>query len=950
MIIVLFSTFFILDKNHKIYSNNNFREDYIPKLSETESNSQIIQNILDEWILNYTHNNYYSQLYIPSLQGTYYAIYILDALDRLDLINQTIIVDYILDQFNDQYNIFLDEYAKRYIDQNFNLEDYPLSSLLETNCYAILTLDIFDQLDVIDINNFIQFIWSCYNYSTGGFIGRAYKPNLDTNFKIATLDNTYFAVKTLDILLDNWNEYTNERDSIIEYVNDLQSTIPVPVYFGGFLNDNKSELYSLKSFEPNIFSSYYAIKTLEIFNMVGTIRIDDINQYFDFLYQEKYNYFNFAGVYSHYSNYSNIAATSIGLDLSIKTGNTNINQTRILEFILDNRNDIGIWDISTNYHSHELIDTFQVIRSLKESQNLDILTLSDKIKITNALNMFKTDKGFAFTSNEFTSQKLIYSIIESFYIYDRISDLDIQRLYTQIKSSFYNISTEGSGFYSYIDSDKNYLKFRLYPVEYFNLGNHAHLQEIDCITTHKNVYMALNSLNRLFRLDDFKLIHNLEDILNTTIYSQYLEESSNNFGLFLSFSPSIPLREEDYESIIFFEDTYYAIKVIEYLSNYLNLGNVSDLILDKTALVTYLIKHIVETPSLMYFNCSYNFDITTILQNTYFFVELAKILGVSIVNVEKIKSFVEMNINYTNIKNIYYCYKINEILDLEINFDYHLTQSLIRKIYSKEFNNFYLNSDRNNFNSEVLYWICYMAKNNQLEINLNLTNNILLHSEIYLNITINNIILDDYSPYSVVKFESEQLGTFPLEKQPDNSFFKTLYIPLDLTLYPTIFGNITLYKGTSLIFSKPISIETTYNLDYTYNIIRDRNIINFQLNSSLITGYGRESFSEQRAFIEIYLDDQLIGTEFLDMLNLDTFNEFTLSYSMTQTGEYFFRMVLNDGLNPELLEIGSFSTEFSKISSMDPSTFMMPLGICMVGMPGSVIAYTSYKKNKKKVN
>ncbi|MBY9007897.1 MAG: hypothetical protein KGD63_14240 [Candidatus Lokiarchaeota archaeon] len=946
MMLIVFSAFFISKTSTQLSAEQYISKDNIISTSDLKSNSKIIEDILDGWIANYSENNYFSQEYIPSLQGTFYALYIFEALDKLDIINQTNIGNYVLDQFNDDYNFFIDDYVNRYMDQNYNWEFYPLTSILEINCYAILTLDILDQLDKINTEDMIQFIWSCYDSNAGGFIGQTYDPNLEEGFKTATLDNTYYAVKTLDILMENWNAYTNEIDAIINYINDLQNTIPEPIFFGGFLNDNNSELDSLKIFEPNILSSYYAIKTLEIFNMIGTIRIDDINQYFDFLYQEEHNYFEF----SVKIGYANFAATSIGLDLSIITGNTNINETALLEFLIDNRNEFGIWDISTSYYnSHELIDTFQIIRSLRESQNLNILTSIDKIKITNALNMYKSYKGYAFTSNKLTKQEFLYSIIESFDLYDRISDLDIHELYKKIEFSYYKLNNESCGFYSYININENYNQYRTYPVEHFNFGEHNHLQEIDYIYSHKNVYMALKSLEILYKLDDFEVVNNLEELLNSTINSQFLQESSEKFGLFLSYLPPNFFSIERKEKLIFFEHAYYAVKTIEYLSQYLNLGNISQMILDKTALITYLVKNIVETPTTMYFNDSYNFNIENTLQNTYFLIDMSDILGESLIDAQKIRTFILENIDYTNIKNIYYCYKINEILSLDINFNFNLAQSLVKVIYSEQSNNFYLTSDHERIDSEILYWICYMAKNNDLEINMEFEENILIHSENFFNISINNIILEDYSPYSIVKFESDQLGTILLNKQEDNSFYGIISIPLDSSNYPVVYGNISLYEGTLPIFTKNISIQTSYSLDYSYNITKIGDSISVELNSSLITGYGREAFSEKEAFLEIYINEALIRTESLSMTEENSWNEFLTSYKMSQSGDYTFKLFLDDGLASEPLEITVFETNHNENVLINPSTLMMPLGIFMIGMPGSLFVYTTYRKNKNKL-
>ena len=947
VLIALFSICLVFSNNNHILAGEPINTENKISTSSLQSNSQIIEDVLNDKVADYNENGYFSQLYSPSLQGTYYALYILQALDRLDLINQTAITNYILDQFNENYNIFMDDYAFRYLDADFNLKHYPLTSILEINSYAILSLQILNKLDLVNNQSMVDFIWSCFDSSIGGFIGQTYDPNLKEEFKIAILDNTYYAVKTLDLIMENWNAYTTERNAIINYINSLQTTISVEFLFGGFFNDNQTDLDTLNIFEPNILSCYYAIKTLEIFNMVGTIQIDDFNQYLNFLYEEDHDYFDFTGLL-RYANFSNLAATSIGLDLSIKTGNTNIDTPAILDFLINNRNEFGIWDISTSYNYHELIDTFQVIRSLKESGNLNILTPNNKDEIANALNLYRSYRGYSFTSNSLTRQELINSLVSSLELYNRISDLEIHELYKEIELSYFELGNESRGFYSYMNVDGKYFLFRTYPIEYYNLCEHNYVEEINYISSPKNTYMALNSLEKLFKLDDFESYYDLEVLLNSTIKSQFLEESSDYFGGFLSFLPNLPLSIEKQEKMIFFENAYYAVKVIEYLSRYLGIGDVSSLLQDKTALLTYLVKNIVETATTMYYNPDSSNKMEIILQDTYFLIDMLNVLGESIINEQKIKTFVLENIDYINIKNIYYCYKIDKILNLGIDFNYDLTHSLVKEIYREDLNDFYISTKHNKIDSEILYWICYMAKVDELEVGIDYNDPIFLHSQNNINVSINNIILEDYGPYSIVKFESQQIGTVVLNKQEDNSYKGILSVPLNSECYPFIYTNISLYEGTNQIFSKEITLDTTYGVDYTHEITKNGNTIKFEVNSSLITGYGRESYSKKHVFMQIYLDGDLINNQSFTMIEGGTWNYFIGEYQMIHTGNYTIELYLDDGINSEPIKITTYNSSYSIEALIEPTIFMMPLGIFMIGMPGTVIAYTSYQKNKKK--
>ncbi len=246
--------------------------------------SGLINEILDTKMDNFDSKGYFPQIFHPSLQATYYALAILDEIERLNTINQTYVKHFIMAHYNSTSHVFMDDYARRYLDIDITKKYYHLSSLLEVNCYAILSLDILDSLNLIDIQDSIDFVWSCYNPVTSGFIGQPYDGSLAEYFKIATMDNSFFAILTLDLLMADWNNYLNEKNELIQYINSLQSINTLYWYFGGFYNDDDTSLDTLSIFEPNLLSSYYCIKSLEIFDMVDTIRINDFYQYLDGLY------------------------------------------------------------------------------------------------------------------------------------------------------------------------------------------------------------------------------------------------------------------------------------------------------------------------------------------------------------------------------------------------------------------------------------------------------------------------------------------------------------------------------------------------------------------------------------------------------------------------------------------------------------------------------------------
>jgi hypothetical protein len=75
-------------------------------------------------------------------------------------------------------------------------------------------------------------------------------------------------------------------------------------------------------------------------------------------------------------------------------------------------------------------------------------------------------------------------------------------------------------------------------------------------------------------------------------------------------------------------------------------------------------------------------------------------------DLQKIKNFIESNVDYANIKNIYYSFKISEILDLRLIFDAEAVQELVQAIYSEQTREFYITSDHQEISHEIFLWIC----------------------------------------------------------------------------------------------------------------------------------------------------------------------------------------------------------------------------------------------------
>ena len=145
LIILAFSTVSAANNNKVIYENYNESPDISSPLNPRPSFSQNLDNInsiFSAKLNNYNNSGYFPQIYESSFQATYYALHALNATEKLGEINQTKIVNYIMTHYNSSSHIFMDKYAYRYLDTDISKAYYPLSSVLEVNCYAILSLDL----------------------------------------------------------------------------------------------------------------------------------------------------------------------------------------------------------------------------------------------------------------------------------------------------------------------------------------------------------------------------------------------------------------------------------------------------------------------------------------------------------------------------------------------------------------------------------------------------------------------------------------------------------------------------------------------------------------------------------------------------------------------------------------------------------------------------------------
>jgi hypothetical protein len=817
IIILLFFGVSINEKlvNRDIQSRQSYYQHEMVTQSSSESTLQIINEIFDNKASSYATEGYFPQLYETSLQATYYGLSILQSLGKLDVINTSKMTDYIMDHYNSSSGVFMDTYSSRYLGTDFSQSYYPLSTLLEVNCFALLSLSLLGSLGLINIGKSIDFIWSCYNPVSSGFIGQSYHSNLEDEFKISTMDNTYYALITLDLLISTWTSYQTYQDELIAYINSLQNTNAGSWQYGGFYNDRSGSFDSLGYWllEPNLLSSYYCIKSLELFEIVSSINNASFHQFVDSLYDPTNHYYRISQV--DFDNFGNIIATALSLELSEIMSYPIINDT--LTFLYTNRNAVGLWDGSTSSHKYELIDTFQILRSIFNAGEISIFN-SDNTQqiITSLFTLFSSPQAFFLIPQEYNTMDLTYTMIKSFNLVNKISELDLQALYSDICDTYYyNDYFFINGFYSYIIKDDGYKGFRSFPLPYYSDGNKTYIDSIGYLMSHKATFQAVDSLLRMHKLDDFAATHNLSRLLDHILATQFLNDTyTDQNGGFLPMMVYDPSRAEQQSKKIFLEYSFYAIRTMELLTNQLSIGDITFLSFDIDGLVTYLLRNIIESSEILYFQPFHSNDTDTILQNTYYMIYILKTLDTYTLNTQKIENYINERIDYSNIKNIYYCYKLSQLLDLQYEFDSGLVQDLIRTIYSDSLHEFYMTSSREIINQEILLWICDIATSDPLKIVVQYDEQVLLGTYLSVTASLSNLVLSEFEYNLSFQFECAQLGNFVMEKEDSNHFSLQLYIPQRATNYPSIEGKLVAYDTHHRLAEKSIIVYTVYNQKY----------------------------------------------------------------------------------------------------------------------------------------
>jgi len=697
LLLVLFSIYGILGLS--IFPKEQV---HFPHSSSMSDNFML--ELLEDKSLIYGQKGYFPNVYEPSIQATYYGLSILNAIGRLDLIHKPTIRDFIMSFYNNETHLFWDSYAYRATDLTTFERPYPLASSLEINCYAVLSLEILGYLHLVDSSAMIDFIMRCINSTTSGFIGQEYDPNLFLYEKIATADNTFYAIKIVDILTD-WITYPNLRNNLITFICGLQNSN------GGFFNDEDKAFSSLGYNEPNIASNYYCIKSLELLNDLTGFNNVTFETYMMELYDNESNSFRF---YSAYEDEYNIIATAMGIEIAKIMGFENINIDDCVYFLTNVRNSYGIWASTVSVQRHELIDTFQVIRALFEVDKISALSYHDQSTVASVTMNLYYRNAFSLISEQYTSTNALHILITSFELYNLVLELlPIGYLNTLLEGLYRYYSFSDYHTFLACSNLGSERKFRSMPIEYYNEGDHSHIFITDLMSDHTSMYYTLHSLQGISKLSEFQSICNLTALFYYILDCQFLDTEYDNYGGFLPRTTLSVYSKDKQNHSIYFESTYYAVKSLQLLAEFLGIECLTDLGFNQSAFLTYFEDRIIETSYELFFNPTYTDIPEIVLEQTYFGCEILDSLASFNLDIQKIKTYITNHLDYNNIKNIYYSYKLAELLNLDIYFVESYIYDLIEDIYSETDKEFYLTASCRYIEQEAILWVADLMLNFQ---------------------------------------------------------------------------------------------------------------------------------------------------------------------------------------------------------------------------------------------
>ena len=874
-------------------------EDLSKPWSSSGYNQADIDDLLDGRLSDFDISGNFEQFYEPSIRDTYYALYIANALGKVSQLNGTEITNYIMSRYSLITNKFQDDYSLRFYDLGDSEASYQSSPLL-AYCYAVLALDILGQMGQIQQTDILSYIWSCFDYSTGGFWG--YPNPTGSPQDISTAENTYYAVKVLNHLGIDWMYYSTEKTLIVNYLNLLQDQNDLfPMYYGSFKNDQNDLVETVAGWDPNLRSCFYAIKTLNSLDMQSTINDIGFRQYLGEVYNDVedffcYNYFEVS------SREYNVPSTAYGIDLAGLVG-FSFDSSSCIDFLLNNRNQDGGWGNSDNSQNYELVDTFEVIKYFYESSSMDLIGAFDKSEIFDFLLKFQQEKGFSTLSRRHTSIKTISSTVSAFKLNSRESDLDIQQIYDYISDAhiYYDFAGplgEGS-WYGLSNTDYSRVNYRTAPLEYKSTTRYDYSSNIAHFDSNEYVYYALDALEKIYKLDDFSSGVNLTEFIENLAGCQFLEPAESRYGGFLPSYRYILYDSSLQNKYVSMRYTYFTLKVIQILDAFLTSVDIGDLGIDTTALGVFINKGLKTTSQYQYYQPYHSTDASEILENTYFMVYAMLALDMYNLDSQKIINYASSNMDYTNLKDTYNLWRLSQLLNYSYNFDIETTRNLIDALYDSDKKEYFPFVDALIQDTDALYWICDIAANDETRMSYEVADSINLGFYLDVSATLCNLVMREFNPSVSVKFESEQLGDTTLARV-DSLYYASIFMPLNPGYLGGINASLRAYESLELVVDEPIFVNTNINISASYNYFNaSESVLGVEFVYSVVVSTGHQYLADSSMYADIYFNGFYMGQNSSTVDSDDDCTYHAFEFEFIDIGLYHFDFyVSHPYLNP----------------------------------------------------
>lgn len=901
----------------------------------TLSVEQMLEAIFQEKSAQYSKKGAYYQAWRPSLRATYYALYILNAIGHLNAVDEEEVVNYVITQYDSQ-GFFKDDLALRYLDAFYSGENgyYYLSSFLQSTCYGYMILDLLGELDEIDVDAVEDFIWSCQHPTEGGFIGQPYSGALGGYFKTPTVDNCYHAVLVLnDILGGDFSAHVPKINQLGFFLDECQfrkKSMIQGVNNGSFYNELEEEwstcLIDLWESDKNLLSTYQATQALSLTGNAGYIRTDYLTNYLSFLYDPGSDLIEMSFTHRQYSqDAANILGTALGHAIahSLSLTPENWNPTEILAKILSVRTPRGLWPASTISPIEELVDTYVVISSLSQTGELGSLDAGTRLEIKNALlsNYTSLEGGsFCLEPIHYSSMELVHAVVSAHFHDGRSRDginglsLPIQEAYSLDKFDRFLFST----------MDEEHQTWSL-PLETECVGKKNLLNVPNCLNReHQNTHHALEALSYMGKLDDFFDSASPSTLMSNIEESQFLVEGYPNTGGYYAFEnvKHGSVARQNYLTTI--GNSYHAIRSMEITCQKEGLGSILSYIKDVDALEAYILSHFITSGAHCYFSPAHSNEGAELLEATYQAAYVLNAIGRYSLDTQAILSHVRDALSYQDIKELYFAFKISELLedvaDLTV-IDLSRSQALLGQVYDENLKEFYRTTAREQICQEAFGWVSQMANNDVIRASTQYTSNAWLGDAITVDAFIGNLIgADDPGlDHAELLFNSSATGEIEMTEIDADHFQCVIDTAVSKQYHPLI-AEINVHGDSGLESAFPMTISTVRELHHDKMEVKTAKGLYIQFNMTQTISGGNASLSSPELSCEIHEDGQLANQTPFKHHAFSSNDVFNLTICLNQsvaTTELFF--YYKDALEPELTLLGN-STYASARSGADDSS------------------------------